>query len=205
MEHPYPLTVEAKKVWLNEVKRLIDTPFTLYTPMTEDNLVSLTINKGSLDPVFDTNIITYNASLPAGTTSVLVTATSTGCGTVSGTGNINVSSGSGTANVVSTAEDGVTSKTYTINFTVATEIRKFEMNNVKIYPNPAKSNITIELNKTIKGSEVSISDLQGRTLINEAITGEMIKLNTNTLNNGVYFVKIKSNKQAFTKRIVIKK
>lgn len=69
---------------------------------------------------------TYSVDLPAGTTSVTVAATAADAGASapvysSEGGVVDVTSGSGTITVTTLAEDGTTTHTYTINFTVAVE------------------------------------------------------------------------------------
>ena len=80
-------------------------------------LSGVTLNVGDIS--FDPATEEYNVTLPVGTNTVTVAATSTDPNaTVTGAGDVDVSSGSGTATIVVTAEDGTTTKSYTINFTV---------------------------------------------------------------------------------------
>jgi hypothetical protein len=124
VEHPYPLTPEAKKVWLAEVKRLLNLKYTPYSPSHENNLSMLNINTGTLNPAFSQNITSYNVELPAGTTSVNITATPVdACATITGTGNINITSGT-TTNITVKAEDGLSGKTYSVSFTVMPSVIK---------------------------------------------------------------------------------
>jgi hypothetical protein len=84
---------------------------------SDATLKTLSINKGSLNPIFNASVTTYEVKLPAGITSVNVSATTNyKNATFTGAGAIDVSSGSSTAIVKVTAEDGVTTKSYTINF-----------------------------------------------------------------------------------------
>lgn len=80
-------------------------------------LEDINLSVGSLD--FSSATTTYNVTLPKGTTSVNVEAIPTaGTATVTGAGDINVSSGSATATIRVVSQDNSTNKTYTINFTV---------------------------------------------------------------------------------------
>jgi len=94
------------------------------------NLSSLKISKGALTPAFNTNTTSYTASVVNGVTSMTVTPTaaaSTATITVNGTavtsgtpsGAIALAVGSNTINTVVTAQDGTTTKTYTITVTRA--------------------------------------------------------------------------------------
>lgn len=82
-------------------------------------LTSLNLSAGDLN--FSPEITTYNVQLPAGVKQVTATAIPTMQGVaVNGAGTVDVSSGTGISTIIVTAPDGVTTKTYTINYTVET-------------------------------------------------------------------------------------
>jgi hypothetical protein len=84
-------------------------------------LASLTVDAGELIPAFDPEVTTYSVVIPAGTTTINVSAApNSNKSTVEGAGAVDVSSGSGSASVVVTAENGAT-KTYTIEFSAPSE------------------------------------------------------------------------------------
>lgn len=86
---------------------------------SDATLSSIALSAGFLDLTFDGSTTIYNAWLPEGTTSVTPTVTTTyGAATYSGADAVDVSSGSGTSTIVVTAENGTTTKTYTINYFV---------------------------------------------------------------------------------------
>ena len=92
---------------------------------TTATLSSLKISAGTLSPVFATATTSYTASVAGTVASVTITPTATisgstvtvnGTAVVSGTasGAISLNTGANTINVVVTAQDGVTKKTYTL-------------------------------------------------------------------------------------------
>ncbi|MDR1740211.1 MAG: T9SS type A sorting domain-containing protein, partial [Bacteroidales bacterium] len=93
--------------------------------------------------------------------------------------------------------DNVTHKTacYEISLTAATEIdcegaaieELSKANSVKIYPNPATSNITIDL-ENIKN--INVLNMGGKTVMN---AGNSNVINVGKLPAGVYFIKIMQN------------
>jgi len=87
---------------------------------SDATLAGIIVSPGTLTPAFDAAVMDYTVLVPYGTTSVAVGATATDeeNADVTGTGNIDVSSGAGTATIVVTAEDGETKKTYTVVITV---------------------------------------------------------------------------------------
>ena len=83
------------------------------------SLSALNVDVGTLDPVFEPVTTTYSLLVPYGTTTVNVSAASSVFGApVTGTGPVDVSSGSGTASVTVTSYDGSASETYTVNIAV---------------------------------------------------------------------------------------
>lgn len=84
-------------------------------------LASLTVDVGDLLPEFDPDIMNYSVVIPEGTTTVNVSAVPNDeNSTMEGDGAVDVSSGSGSASIVVTAENGAT-KTYNIGFSTPEE------------------------------------------------------------------------------------
>ncbi|MBC3844800.1 T9SS type A sorting domain-containing protein [Winogradskyella echinorum] len=88
-----------------------------------------------------------------------------------------------------------------LNPTAATlSTESLEINDFKIYPNPAKDYITIESNVQI--SSVQVHDILGKKVISQnEITNN--RLDVSSLNNGVYFIKVNANGNTITKKIII--
>lgn len=63
-----------------------------------------------------------------------------------------------------------------------------------IYPNPAHEYLNIDGN--INSGIAEISDITGRLIINKTVTSA-VKINTETLVNGVYFIKITDNEKTY--------
>jgi hypothetical protein len=88
---------------------------------TDATLSSLTVDAGNLIPVFDPEVTTYSVLIPSGTTTINVSAAANNAkATVEGAGSVDVSSGSGSATIVVTAENH-SKKTYNIAFSTPTE------------------------------------------------------------------------------------
>jgi len=89
---------------------------------TEASLSSLSISTGTLDPAFNLSVNNYTATVPNGTDSVDVSATTSDNNdsfTINGSDNATVALvvGDNTISIVVTAEDGTSSRTYTIVIT----------------------------------------------------------------------------------------
>jgi hypothetical protein len=88
---------------------------------TDATLSSLTVDAGELIPVFDPEVTTYSVLIPNGATTINVSAVANNAkATVEGAGPVDVSSGSGSATIVVTAENH-SKKTYNIAFSTPTE------------------------------------------------------------------------------------
>lgn len=157
------------------------------TPPSDDaTLSALSVNTGTLDPTFDPNVTTYAVLVPTGTSSVTVSATTNDDNaSVTGDGAINVSSGSGTATVVVTAEDGTTKKTYTVNITVGNGITKITESQLKIFPNPAQKSFRVSMKGLFS---YEIYDVTGALVINGIANDELYI--GDELNSGAYLLKV---------------
>jgi hypothetical protein len=82
------------------------------------------------------------------------------------------------------------------------EINK-ETNQVKIYPNPADDQITIE-SETLPIKEVKIIDLMGKTMYHSMVNQNRSKIDVSYFTPGIYFVQITDDqKNMANKKIVI--
>lgn len=74
---------------------------------------------------------------------------------------------------------------------------------VRVYPNPTENNLTME--GVREGNEVKVYDLSGREIVHnfEIIRGEnLIKLSTETLEKGVYVLKVTSGSNFYAQMFV---
>jgi hypothetical protein len=75
-----------------------------------------------------------------------------------------------------------------------------------VYPNPSTGALYIVNSSTVKeASQVQILNAIGQTVLDETITSNYKNIDLSKLNNGVYFVKITSDKNSTVKRIVLSK
>jgi len=93
---------------------------------SDASLQSVKLNTGILSPAFNPAITSYTVYLPAGTTSVAPEITAhSGVTILSGSSAVDVSAGSGISIITTKAVDGITSKTYTINYATNTSYQNF--------------------------------------------------------------------------------
>ena len=76
--------------------------------------------------------------------------------------------------------------------------------NIVIYPNPAKNNVTIQFSNEFNTSiQISILDLSGKTIESYTTTDNNFKFDVTNLNSGVYFIKMNTNNESNTQRLIV--
>jgi len=81
-------------------------------------------------------------------------------------------------------------------------------NNLVLYPNPAKNNVTVSFNNMNSGIyEMTIEDVKGQKVVNDLISvsnGNTSKvIDVSQFESGVYFVKVVNGSSIITKKLVV--
>ncbi|WP_293893804.1 T9SS type A sorting domain-containing protein [Flavobacterium sp.] len=71
---------------------------------------------------------------------------------------------------------------------------------ILVYPNPTKGNVNINSNHTIHS--VQLFDVQGRLLQTSLVNENQITIDVSSQSNGIYFIKVLSDKGALVQKIV---
>ncbi len=74
---------------------------------------------------------------------------------------------------------------------------------LKIYPNPATSNINIDF-QDLENASVEFSDINGRVLITQKLNNTLNNVNIEKLTSGMYLFKVSSSQGAATSKIIKK-
>ncbi|HXU27037.1 MAG TPA: T9SS type A sorting domain-containing protein, partial [Bacteroidia bacterium] len=72
---------------------------------------------------------------------------------------------------------------------------------VTVYPNPTNSNFIIETNSNEKQT-LEIFDVTGKMVLNRNITGKT-NIDVSSLDNGIYFIQVKTNENISTQKIIV--
>ena len=80
-------------------------------------------------------------------------------------------------------------------------ISEIKNNKIKVYPNPFNDYVTISIGND-KMSEVSITDIVGKVIINKRYFDDTIKIDLSSLSTGTYIVTIKNNNTVTTEQII---
>ena len=80
-------------------------------------------------------------------------------------------------------------------------------NKIHIYPNPAKENINIYIDDSdIENKKLEIYDIYGKLIYRKSLFSNKTTLNTETLQNGMYFIQIKEeNSIIYVEKITVNK
>ena len=72
-----------------------------------------------------------------------------------------------------------------------------------MYPNPAQN--VVNLGVLSIGSAVKLMDLTGKVIYTAKTTSKETTINTNDLNNGIYFIQIENEGTVAQKKLIINK
>ena len=85
----------------------------------------------------------------------------------------------------------------------ALSVSEFDFNGFKMYPNPAKDVLNIQLNN-ISNANLSVYDIQGKLVLDRIISQEQnVALNVSDLQSGLYFVKLNTGTKEIVKKLII--
>jgi hypothetical protein len=70
-----------------------------------------------------------------------------------------------------------------------------------IFPNPATNQLTVESAQTIE--KIFFVNHFGQTILEKSIDAKQAKVNTSELKNGIYFLRVKTDKGILNKKVVI--
>ncbi|MEE1302642.1 MAG: DUF4465 domain-containing protein, partial [Bacteroidales bacterium] len=75
---------------------------------------------------------------------------------------------------------------------------------VNVFPNPASKRTNINIKGLSNKAQITLNDIQGRTLLNDEIFESNYELNTSNMQSGVYFIKITSENIVKTQKLIVK-
>ncbi len=73
----------------------------------------------------------------------------------------------------------------------------------KIFPNPAKQFLNIQINSFEPGSKVTITDVSGKMIYTTIIGNKLSTIDTRTFSKGVYFLTVQHKMKSLSKKIII--
>ena len=88
---------------------------------------------------------------------------------------------------------------------IALNVESFNRFNFSLFPNPAKSLVTIRLNSARdQNFNVNVYDVQGkRVVVSQSLNSDTIELDTSKLSSGLYFVQLKRYENTIVQKLII--
>jgi hypothetical protein len=172
------------------------------------NLASLAVNTKTLTPSFSPEVTDYTVDVDNTTTNVTVVAqTEDTKATLTGSGVHSLNEGSNTIDVVVTAQDKTTQKTYTI--VVTREVPVIIINStedqpgqvITVYPNPASNQFTISGLQRV--GVLTVYETAGRLILRRHIVSPQETIDLSALPKGNYFVHLMEGKTERTVKIIV--
>lgn len=77
---------------------------------------------------------------------------------------------------------------------------------LSLYPNPAKESTTLTIDNLNNNAQVFLNDVQGRVINTYNVSKEQhtLKINTNNLTSGVYYIRVITNNSAKTEKLIVR-
>jgi len=171
----------------------------------EVTLKNLTVSSGVLSPSFASHVTEYNVNVTNNITAITVTGEPTHP-SASVTGNVTgraLEVGENKVILIVTAEDGVTTKTYTITIirdeTGVISAEDIFTNNLNIYPNPFTSALHIT---NAEGYFLWVFNVADAVVHTQKLTNTVETLRLERLPSGVYFFRLENDEKSKTIRVV---
>ncbi|MBN2165442.1 MAG: cadherin-like beta sandwich domain-containing protein [Marinilabiliaceae bacterium] len=153
-------------------------------------LSDISLSPGSLNELFDSNIFEYTVTLPNGTNSIDITATTNDTNaSVDGDGIINLLGGTQKVAINVTSANGAVKKTYNIEITVLTDINNKEVNTTTVYPTVTSGSFNVYV-ENAKGM-ISVYNLSGILVLQKSINSNNEIIDVPTA--GIYFIVVKTD------------
>ena len=116
--------------------------------------------------------------------------------------NVHVAAIEGDYSLILTDEWGCEYKSNQINFNPS-DIKVEMANDIRVYPNPSKGKLTVQVGQAEIPILVQIMDLQGRIIVSESFDESHLNVDLSYLQKGIYYIKIHQKNRHNTKRIIL--
>lgn len=171
-------------------------------PSTDATLATLAVSEGTLSPAFSAGVTAYTVSVANSVEEITITATATDANAVvSGdTATHILTVGTNTFTVTVAAEDGETTKNYTITVTRADKVGLVDIKatDIKVYPNPVVDMLYIESPVAVQA--VVVYDITGAIVLSQNNIGNSVDVSK--LPQGVYVAKFVTSRGEVIRKIV---
>jgi murein tripeptide amidase MpaA len=93
-------------------------------------------------------------------------------------------------------------KVEVINPSSTAGVNNTELNNVIVYPNPFEDNFSVKIPNIYNEVTIALFTINGKLITQKKTTNSLTKINLNNLSNGVYFIRITTNDNVKTLKVI---
>ncbi len=95
--------------------------------------------------------------------------------------------------------------TFTLQLLTPSSVEFFQIQGVKVYPNPATDNFNIELSKKLDGASLVLMDLSGRIVFQQTIGNELkFEVRLPEMAKGAYLLRIIDGQNIFSSKLMVR-
>lgn len=76
---------------------------------------------------------------------------------------------------------------------------------LKLYPNPAHNNVTLEFDGELEQAQINVFDIMGKQVFSDNLTKGSYMLNVDTFTPGIYLVVLQNGSKYYTQRLAVKR
>jgi hypothetical protein len=93
----------------------------------------------------------------------------------------------------------------TANNGTGLQAEQLAVKELKVFPSPARGQLTIQTNGLLAGSAIQVFDMNGRVVLRQFAGEKQVtaQLDVSRLSNGTYIVQIKNNKETYLSKFVV--
>jgi len=165
--------------------------------LSADALLSDLQSDGTTVGGFDAKTLNYDVELSAGTTQVpKVTATATDAN--AGIKVTETTELPGKTTIVVTAEDGITTTTYTVNFKLITGVADIDQNKIMVYPTISSGKFKVKT--TTNSAVITVYNMLGNIVSKQR--SDDFETNISVPSAGLYILKIQCNEVTKTVKVI---
>lgn len=84
----------------------------------------------------------------------------------------------------------------------ATNVEFHDISDISVFPNPSNGIVNINLNDELKGAQVAVKDLSGKTILNQAIDKKLFSMDLQQ-KKGIYIIEISNKNEVFTRKVLV--
>ena len=187
----------------SSVVNIYDISYTIAEPGSVATLDSIMADSTSIEGFIPDSLGCYVVYVPEGNDVPNITCIPTD--TSSSYEIIETDSIGGKTFIIVTAENGITTLTYCIEFRLVVNVNQLITGIAELYPTYVTNELNIELsNNTFLDGKIIISSIAGKQLINENINSYYTTIDCSNLASSMYFVIITRGSNRYTAKIIKK-